>query len=72
MSDPMFFYRCSSCGMELTDAMNPWLEVQGWERKRVKGGTNHVALRKQTGKMMCHGCMSKLQAGLSPGQLALG
>lgn len=63
---------CSSCGRELKPHENPWVEVKGWERKRSQGGTNHVALRKNTGVIMCPECMILLQRGLSPDQMTLG
>jgi len=61
---------CVECGSEL----NPdtaWHEVTGWEHYRVQGGTNHVALRKRSGKLMCQVCMMKLQSGLSATQMTL-
>ncbi len=56
------------CGKVITDTHSAWCSITGWERPREQGGTNHVALRKQTGEYMCDICMSKFQAGLAPGQ----
>lgn len=62
---------CDKCGKEVRNEDSCWHEVTGWDRKRVQGGTNHIALRKLTGKVMCFECMTMLQAGLSVGQMAL-
>jgi hypothetical protein len=63
----------SKCGTML----NPnrvdtfWQKVEGWERKREQGGTNHVALRKKLDVRMCLSCMRQLQNGVDPGQSTL-
>ncbi len=69
--DP-YVWRCSTCGSDIDERVDkPWTEVVGWERHRNQGGTNHLALRKPTGRAMCKRCMMKLQAGLDPGQLSI-
>ena len=55
----------------LADQDSYHVKVHGWERKRDQGGTNHLALREQHAVFMCNGCMTKLQAGMSAGQLQL-
>jgi hypothetical protein len=62
---------CRECGRAVRPKENPWTEVVGFERKREAGGTNHVALRKRTGVLICPQCMVRLQAGLDAGQLGL-
>ena len=61
---------CSSggCGHKELDErhVTVWSKVEGWEKKRDAGGTNHVALRKPLGVFMCAGCMDLLRAGLDP------
>ena len=62
---------CSECGRDIERHEHPWMEVRGWERQRAQGGTNHVALRENTGKLMCPECMILIQRGISPGQMEL-
>jgi len=62
---------CRECGRVVREKENPWTEVTGFERKREAGGTNHVALRKRTGVLICPECMVRLQAGLDAGQLSM-
>jgi len=62
---------CAECDRVIEPKENPWAEVTGFERKRDAGGTNHVAMRRRTGKIICPECMVKLLAGLSAGQQSL-
>jgi hypothetical protein len=64
--------RCQGCGSPV-DARSPlvWQKVEGWERKREEGGTNHVALRKTRQEFMCGACIMKERAGVSSGQIGL-
>jgi len=63
---------CSECGEEISNPDDrAWQEVTGWEKRRAQGGTNHVALRRPTGKFMCTHCMKKLQDGVGSGQLEI-
>lgn len=55
--------RCHRCGTEVPG--RGWREVIGWEQGRNDGGTNHVALRKQTGRVMCAGCMHLAKSGIA-------
>lgn len=48
--------RCVDCERPV-EPRNGWTEVMGFERSRTQGGTNHVALRVPTGRMLCEGCM---------------
>jgi hypothetical protein len=48
-----------------------WSKVIGWEKKRNRGGTNHVALRKPVNEFMCDYCMRMKQSGASPDQSEL-
>ena len=61
---------CVECGEPVLQDYC-WNEVIGWEHKRYQGGTNHISLRKKTGKLMCSSCMMKLQAGVAAGQMTL-
>ena len=63
--------KCSTCGTELPRHVARWYEVVGWEQPREGGGTNHIADRRRTGKVRCIGCMSKIQSGVTPGQIAM-
>lgn len=62
---------CIECDRPVTPKENPWAEVIGFERKRESGGTNHVALRKRTGRIVCPECMVKMLAGMASGQQSL-
>ena len=63
---------CESCGRTLNERNETvWNLVEGWEKRRDQGGTNHLALRKPKEVFRCNGCMTLLQQGLSPGQRAL-
>lgn len=48
---------CDECGKTIDRGLPVWWEVWGWEQERVGGGTNHVALRRRSGRVMCEGCM---------------
>lgn len=63
---------CDQCGRELDDRFETvWCLVEGWEKKRDQGGTNHVAMRRPLNQYRCNGCMSLMQAGLSSAQETL-
>ena len=61
------FY-CCECETEIVRGSEIWEEVEGFERKRRGGGTNHLALRKPTGRVMCISCMHRAAAGVDRGQ----
>lgn len=63
--------RCAECGTKLYEKANPWMKVEGFERRREAGGTNHIALRRQTGEAVCETCMTKLRAGVASTQMEL-
>lgn len=68
-----YILRCTECGRQMDERVETvWCKVEGWEKKRSQGGTNHVALRKPLNAFMCPGCMDKLQSGVAARQLALG
>lgn len=46
-------------------------EIVGFEETRTEGGTHHVLRRQRTGRVMCHGCLTDLKAGVTSGQLAI-
>ncbi len=64
--------KCEICHQTVLDPKNAWTGVEGWEHHRDEGGTNHVALRRPTNKVMHNGCMEKLQNGIAVGQEMLG
>lgn len=64
--------KCDQCGRSLDERTETvWNLVEGWEKKRDQGGTNHLALRKPKDEFRCNGCMTLILHGLSPGQVAL-
>ncbi len=67
-----YLLRCSECGALMDERHHTiWSKVEGWEKKRDAGGTNHVALRIPLGVFMCVGCMDKLRSGVAASQLSL-
>jgi hypothetical protein len=62
---------CSGCGNGPLDLRSCYHEVKGYERDRAAGGTNAVALRERTGKIMCPSCVEKLKRGIDPTQARL-
>lgn len=71
--DDRFNLHCSECGRTLNENIQiVWTKVEGWEKKRGQGGTNHIALRKLVNVFMCHPCMDSIQNGRSPQQQTLG
>lgn len=61
---------CVDCKTE-QDPRRAWAEVTGWELKRPGGGTNHVALRERTGRVLCNACMTLRRQGINRGQDSL-
>jgi len=56
------------CG-NMVDPSKPgsFREITGWEEVRKGGGANKITLRKETGRVVCPGCMATKQAtGLDP------
>jgi hypothetical protein len=47
---------------------NMLVEVKGWARQRVQGGTNHVIARYETGRFLCGDCAIRMRAGLGTEQ----
>jgi hypothetical protein len=63
---------CDKCGRVLNERIETvWNLVEGWEKKRDQGGTNHLALRKPKEQFRCNGCMTLILDGLNPGQESL-
>lgn len=64
--------KCDDCGREVNDHIETvWNLVEGWEKKRETGGTNHIALRTPKDSYRCNGCMTLRMHGLSPQQGSL-
>ena len=64
--------KCIACGNEIVRGAAFWREVTGWVQNRVGGGVNHVALRKNTGRVVCESCMNLRKSGISVKQQTLG
>lgn len=64
---------CNSCNREMDaeQMRRAHYEVNGYEQDRSQGGTNHIELRKRTGKVMCNDCMNRRKAGVNPEQQGL-
>ena len=64
--------KCISCGTEKNlNERTAWHEVSGYAQHRSQGGTNALALRRRTGRVMCNICMMEAKAKLPPGQEGL-
>jgi hypothetical protein len=56
---------CEECGREVDERFETvWSAVEGWEKKRHQGGTNHIACRRPLPRFRCEPCMQKILAGL--------
>lgn len=62
--------KCDACGGPTTPTL-AWYQVVGYEQPRTQGGTNALALRKRTGKVICDGCIRRRKAGIADGQQTL-
>lgn len=63
---------CDQCGRTMDERIETiWQLVEGWEKKRAQGGTNHLAMRNPKEKFRCNGCMQLMLDGLSSGQVRL-
>lgn len=61
--------RCLKCGAEKRpNDRTIWFEVSGFAQHRSEGGTNALALRRTTGRIMCHVCMLETKTKVIPGQ----
>lgn len=67
---PVVVAVCVDCGepVDTTKVFSFWQHVDGWERKREQGGTNHVAQRTVHDQFLHVGCMTLRQAGINPNQ----
>ena len=63
---------CVRCDREIARGATYWAELTGWAQKRTVGGTNHVALREDTGRLMCDPCMHLEKNRINRGQTSLG
>ncbi|MBA2707202.1 MAG: hypothetical protein H0U59_05295 [Gemmatimonadaceae bacterium] len=62
-------YVCEKCSRVIDERYETvWNQTLGWEKKRMQGGTNHLALRRPQNRFMCHVCMSKILDKMDPGQ----
>ena len=59
---------CCACDAEIQPSWTFYEEVTGWTKKRSQGGSNAVAMRSPTGRVMCRGCMET--AKLPQGQMS--
>lgn len=49
--------QCMDCGMVVDpNRAGTYREVTGFEKVRQGGGANAVALRRETGNLLCNGC----------------
>lgn len=72
LSDP-YILRCTECGRQMDERVETvWSKVEGWEKKRDQGGTNHVALRRPLGVFMCVTCINHLRKGIPATQMRIG
>lgn len=72
MNEWEYTEKCCECGNPVDDRKETvWSKVEGWEKKRDQGGTNHVALRNPLGVSMCNACMMLKLSGLSAAQLRI-
>jgi hypothetical protein len=62
---------CESCDEPIPSIQDAWQKVEGYERPRRGGGTNHVALRETFNVFVCNRCMTLLRAGLDAKQETL-
>lgn len=53
---------CSECNRDLT-GLPFWREVTGFVKHRANGGTNHLALKRETGTFICESCMVLKKSG---------
>lgn len=56
--------RCAHCGNEVETEASAWHEVVGWERPRQVGGTNYIAGRERTGRLVHNACMNLRKSGI--------
>lgn len=69
MTHDPYVFTCRHCGCAMDERTETvWQLVQGYEKKRAQGGTNHVALRRPLYDFMCNRCMTLAQSGLHPQQ----
>jgi hypothetical protein len=63
--------RCSICGEALDPRQRNGREVRGWEHLRGRGaggGLNALVGRRNTGRVACSRCMSRIRDGIAPEQ----
>lgn len=63
---------CEYCGRVMDERYETvWNKVEGWEKRRNQGGTNHVAERRPLHAYRCAACMDKALNGVHSGQESL-
>jgi hypothetical protein len=63
---------CTECGRGMDERYETvWNLVEGWEKRRSQGGTNHLACRRPRNQFRCAGCMEKILNGVAAGQESL-
>ena len=60
---------CEVCGKP-TDGDRVYHEITGFEARRTQGGTNHVHLKKSTGRVAHVRCIEDKKSEVIPGQLS--
>jgi hypothetical protein len=65
---------CEKCGCEIRNPNQAWLQYVGWARPRSQRGQNSGSSligREPTGKLMCQGCATRLEYGITESQETL-
>lgn len=67
----MTVHGCMFCHDPIDQARD-YQRVEGFERHRSSGGTNHLVLREPVpGVWACTFCVAKLRRGTDPGQMEM-
>lgn len=61
---------CHYCQKPI-NADSDYRRVEGWERHRHQGGTNHIMLREPRDEWACRWCIESLNRGVPVGQQSL-
>lgn len=57
---------CDLCG--LRPVHEDYREITGWEKLRAQGGANHITARRETGRLACSECITRMRRGLALNQ----
>lgn len=68
--------KCVDCGTAVNpNRLGVYREVAGWGKVRADGGFNTIAMKSETGKLLCSGCGERRKLnerwGIDPGQTSL-